>query len=242
MDFWNENGRNRDAWLKKTLSNLPAGSSILDAGAGELQYKPLCSHLKYTSQDLGQYDGRGNTEGFHTTKWDTSRLDIVSDINNIPVKDSSFDSIMCTEVFEHISEPAKAVKEFARILKPGGTLVLTVPFCSLTHFAPYYFANGYSKYWHEKVLAENGFTIQEMDFNGNFISYLAQEIRRLPMIIRTYHKKNLPLRRKIVRAFLGPFLKLTVGLMLFLLYHFVKDEKNSHEVLCFGIHVVAKKK
>jgi 2-polyprenyl-3-methyl-5-hydroxy-6-metoxy-1,4-benzoquinol methylase len=43
---------------------------------------------------------------------------------------------MCVEVFEHLPEPIKAVEEFARLFKPGGYLILTAPFCSLTHFAP----------------------------------------------------------------------------------------------------------
>lgn len=242
IDIWNDNGRTREAWIAKTIAQIPSGNSILDAGAGELQFKELCSHLNYTSQDLGQYDGVGNLEGLHTKKWDNSKLDIVSDITKIPVKDSSFDSILCTEVFEHISEPAKAIKEFSRIIKPGGTLIITAPFCSLTHFAPFYFANGYSKYWYEKILDENGFMIKEMDFNGNFFSYLAQEIRRIPIIIDTCHKADITTIRKITRAILGFFLKLTMGVMFILLYFFSKDDSNSHEILCFGIHVVAVKK
>lgn len=241
IDIWNDNGRNREVWLKKAISNIPSGNSILDAGAGELQYKRLCNHLKYTSQDFGQYDGTGNSEGLQTKKWDNSKLDIVSDITKIPVKDISFDAILCIEVFEHISEPALAVKEFSRIIKPGGTLILTAPFCSLTHFAPYYFANGYSKYWYEKILAENGFTIEEINFNGNFFSYLAQEIRRIPFMVKTYHKKDISCSKKLARIILNFFLKLTMGVMFILLYLFSKDDSNSNEILCFGIHVIAKK-
>lgn len=66
-------------------------------------------------------------------------MNILSDITTILELDASFDAVKCIEVFEHIPEPVKAVKEFSRILKPGGILILTAPFCSLTHFAPYYF-------------------------------------------------------------------------------------------------------
>jgi ubiquinone/menaquinone biosynthesis C-methylase UbiE len=240
IDIWNDNGRNREAWLEKTIANIPSGDSILDAGAGELQYKRFCSHLDYTSQDFGQYDGLGNAEGFQTKNWDNSKLDIISDIVDIPVKDSVFDSILCVEVFEHIPEPAKAVKEFSRIIKPGGTLILTAPFCSMTHFAPYYFANGYSKYWYEKILSENGFIIEEINFNGNFFTFLAQEIRRIPFMVNNYHKK-VSTTRKILRAIYSFFLKVTMIPMFILLYLFSKDDLNSNELLCFGIHVVAKK-
>ena len=52
--FETTNKEVRDQWLKIKLNQIPAGSRILDAGAGELRNKPLCSHLNYVSQDFGQ--------------------------------------------------------------------------------------------------------------------------------------------------------------------------------------------
>lgn len=111
------NQKNREGWLSEKIKNISKGSKILDAGAGELKYKYLCKDLIYVSQDFGGYDGVGNNEGLQTKKWDNSKLDIVSDIVNIPENDNSFDAIMCIEVFEHIPEPIKAVQEFNRLLK-----------------------------------------------------------------------------------------------------------------------------
>ena len=176
------NKETREKWLKEKIKQIPSGKKILDAGAGELQYKKFCSHLDYVSQDFCQYDGEGNGKGLHKGSWDDTKIDIVSDISEIPVKNNSFDAVMCIEVFEHILEPVKAVQEFNRILKPKGKLIITAPFCSLTHMAPYYFANGYSKYWYEKILKENNFIIDEIEFNGNFFEYVAQEIRRISSI------------------------------------------------------------
>ncbi len=223
----------REEWLEKTLKTIPKGSSILDAGAGELKYKKFCDHLKYTSQDFGGYDGLGNHEGKQTESWDNSKLDIVSDIINIPVAQETFDAVMCIEVFEHISEPALAVKEFQRVLKQGGKVIITAPFCSITHFAPYYFANGYSKYWYEKVLTEHGFVIDEMVFNGNYFEYIAQEIRRLPEIESEYGTSSIGkgILSKINRYF-----------MLFVLNQMSQKNKKSEELLCFGIHILAHKK
>ncbi|MCK4918255.1 MAG: class I SAM-dependent methyltransferase [Candidatus Pacebacteria bacterium] len=175
-----KNQETREIWLEETLLKIPQGNSILDAGAGELQYKKFCSHLDYTSQDFGKYDGKGNNEGLQTDSFDNSKLNIISDITKIPAKDNSFDALMCTEVLEHLPKPIKAIKEFSRIIKSGGKLIITAPFCSLTHFAPYYFSNGYSKYWYEKILKENDFIISEIDYNGNYFEYLAQEIRQIP--------------------------------------------------------------
>jgi hypothetical protein len=57
MFYSNTNELNRQTWLKKTLAALPAGSRILDAGAGELKSRKYCGHLNYVSQDFCQYKG-----------------------------------------------------------------------------------------------------------------------------------------------------------------------------------------
>lgn len=87
--------------------------------------------------------------GLHTGKWNTSGVDIVSDITNIPLADCSQDYILCTEVLEHLSEPEKALNEMAKLLKPGGELILTAPFASMTHFAPHFYCAGFSQYFYE---------------------------------------------------------------------------------------------
>jgi len=147
-----KNQYNREAWLEKTLKQIPAGSRILDAAAGELRYKRFCTHLNYVAQDFAQYDGKGDGRGLHKGSWDKSNLNIISDITVIPEHDASFDAIMCVEVFEHLPEPIKAIQEFTRLLKPGGLLILTAPFCSLTHLPPYHFYTGFNRYFYEKHL------------------------------------------------------------------------------------------
>jgi ubiquinone/menaquinone biosynthesis C-methylase UbiE len=126
-------------WIEEKLISLPAGMRILDAGAGEQQYKKYCSHLNYVSQDFAQYNGIGDSIGLQVGKWSNVNLDIISDISHIPEPDASFDIILCTEVFEHLPNPIAAIQEFSRLLKKDGQLIITAPFCSLTHFSPYHF-------------------------------------------------------------------------------------------------------
>lgn len=75
----------RNSWIRRSLEELPAGSQILDVGAGPMRYRDLCRHLSYVSHDFCQYDGRGDGVGYQNQDWDTSRIDIVSDISTIPV-------------------------------------------------------------------------------------------------------------------------------------------------------------
>ena len=226
-----QNKATRDTWLRDTLQNIPTGSRILDAGAGELQYRPFCEHLNYVSQDFAQYDGKGDEKGLQTGAWDQTRLDIVSDITAIPEPDASFDAIMCIEVFEHLPEPIKAIKEFSRLLRPGGHLIITAPFCSLTHFAPYHFYTGFNRYFYQEHLSKNGFEIINLVENGNYFEYLGQEVRRIPSIGEKYADK----RPTFIQS-------LAIKIVLSMLDQCTKEDAGSSELLHFGCQVHAIKK
>lgn len=51
----------------------------------------------------------------------------VADLSQIPATDGAFDAVLCSEVLEHLADPASAVGEFRRVLRPGGRLAVTVP-------------------------------------------------------------------------------------------------------------------
>lgn len=218
----------RQDWLNKTLGGIPAGARILDAGAGELRNKVYCQHLKYLSQDFCQYQGKGDGSALQTGVWDTSRIDIVSDITSIPEPDASFDVILCSEVLEHIPNPDLALKEFNRLLRRRGVLVLTAPFCSLTHFAPYHYSTGFSRYWYEHHLSDAGFRIVSCGPNGNWFQYLSQELWRIPWMGRRYSSFLLGV---ISAALFIPLVSI-----LWLMERF---DKGSSEMSVFGWHVVA---
>lgn len=147
-------------FVKRISSQTIPGKKILDVGAGEQQYKSLFKHLDYTSQDLGIGD----------ESWDFSKIDIVSEIYDIPVPDNSFDYILCTQVLEHLKYPHKAFSEFSRILKPGGLLFVTCPFVWPEHQKPYdYFR--YTQFSLKFLATENNFSIEELNnVGGKFIT------------------------------------------------------------------------
>lgn len=61
---------------------------------------------------------------------------IIGDVQDLPFRDESVDSVICNAVLEHIPEPHKAVTEIYRILKPGGEAFVYVPFLYPYHGAP----------------------------------------------------------------------------------------------------------
>ena len=229
-DVGKNNGATRERWLEKTLLSLKEGTSILDAGAGESKYKSLCNHLDYFSQDIAEYDGEGDGKGIQTNKRDYSNLDFVSDICNMPIEDESFDAVMCIEVIEHVPNPVEALGEIHRVLKKGGNLILTAPFNSLTHYAPYHYSTGFSSYFYEHHLNNLGFEIIEIDANGNFFEFLGQETRRLKTVSSKYSNYKLNF-----------FNKVTVYMILNLLNKLSMKNKGSEELLCFGYQVLCKK-
>jgi ubiquinone/menaquinone biosynthesis C-methylase UbiE len=228
MSYRNIDEENRQAWLAQALGNLSHGARILDAGAGELRNKRYCNNLEYVSQDFCQYSGEVTAgEGLHNSAWDTSRIDLVSDIAAIPAPDASFDAILCSEVLEHVPDPTRALDEFARLLRVGGVAILTAPFASLVHQAPYHFCSGFSKYWYIHHLEQRGFEIVELKANGDWYDCLEQELARLGGLERARGNWSWPLA----------YAYYLLGRMYFRLRAPVRAE----DISCFGWHCVAKK-
>ncbi len=88
---------------------------------------------------------------------------------NIPFTDDSFDSVICSEVLEHLKEPAKALDEVRRVLRPGGIAYITCPMCWCLHYEPddYWRFTDYSlKY----LIETNGFEVLTIERTGGVFS------------------------------------------------------------------------
>jgi SAM-dependent methyltransferase len=221
------NEATREAWLKRALAQVPAGAVLLDAGAGECANKKYCGHLHYLALDLARYDGTGEV-GLQTGSWDTSNIDIVSDIANIPVRDGSLDAVLCSEVLEHVDDPVAALGELKRVLKPGGTLILTAPFCSMTHFAPDHHATGFNRYFYETHLQRDGFDIVELVENGNFFEFVAAHLRQADLFAQRYADERC-----------SGLERLAAHIVLRMLARMSAKDSGSRELLNFGIFVRA---
>lgn len=225
------NKENRHKWIKEKLGQIPAGLKILDAGAGEQQFKPFCRHLKYTSQDFGKYDGIGDGKGIQMGKWDNRELDIVSDITDIPAESDFFDIVFCSEVLQHLPRPSEAIREMLRVLKPGGTIILTAPFASITHFSPFHYSSGFNKYFYEYWLKEFNCEILQIEFNGNYFEFVAQEIRYSEFVGKKFAGLKFSFMEKLAQRVMLSFLQKAS-----------EKAPESRELLAFGLFITARKK
>jgi hypothetical protein len=96
--------------------------------------------------------------------------------------------------------------------------------------SPHFYHTGYSRYFYEYWLPRIGFTIVDIDLNGNFFEYVAQELRRVPTVGKDYAAGGLGLVGRMARR-----------LLLRSLARMSEQDTGSSEVLTFGLHVLAKK-
>jgi SAM-dependent methyltransferase len=95
--------------------------------------------------------------------------DVIADALNIPFTDVSVDTVLATEVMEHLPSPQSFLWEVRRILRVGGTLILSVPFMEPIHEEPrdYYRFTPYSL---RLLLEEHGYSIQKIWSRGGWWS------------------------------------------------------------------------
>lgn len=127
-DYWKNRQRPSVEWsserVEKVLGPLFGKESILDYGCGiGRTYRPKLSLAvkKYSVADVSRFALQSLEEFGHTPYL------INPDNSTIPAEAGSFDGVCSMEVLEHLTDPLAAAREMHRVLKPGGTLVSTVP-------------------------------------------------------------------------------------------------------------------
>lgn len=165
----------RHNWVQKYLANLTG--SILDVGCGPQIYRQYCSHLTYKAQDFGSYTGNG-AEGLHDENWRYGPLDFTGNAWHIETPDQSFDNVMCTEVLEHVSHPRETIIEIGRILKKGGTALITAPINCIPHQNPYFFSHGLSKEFYQEAAKAAGLQLVSFETYSGAVDYMVVESYR----------------------------------------------------------------
>lgn len=146
---------------------------VLDVGGGKThRYKSCFSYDTYTCMDV--YEGPG--------------IDVLGSADAIPFTDESFDSVVCTQVFEHLAFPEKSAQEIYRVLKHGGHILITVPQWNELHEEPHDYWR-YTRFGMSALFERNGFETVAYEQRGGFYTTLAQMQARF-MIDKydLYHK------------------------------------------------------
>ncbi len=133
------------------------GDLILDAGAGEARHRSFFTRGHYVALDAASGD----------SQWDYSRLDVLGDLEAIPLRQGAADHVVCMVVLEHTRRPGRVLEEFARVLKDGGRLWLVVPFLWEEHQAPNDFFR-FTRYGLQHLFKDVPLRIDLMEPMGGF--------------------------------------------------------------------------
>ena len=168
----------RNSILKEINDVLPELNGVLlDLGCGEMPYRDYI----ISNSTISKYLGLDIENPLYQK---TVKPDMFWDGTKIPLPDNFVDSVMATEVFEHVPILEEVLKEILRVLKPGGILFFTVPYIWPLHDAPHD-EYRYTPYSLERHFRNVGFNEVNLKPMGNWNSSLAQMLglwlRRAPM-------------------------------------------------------------
>lgn len=189
--------------LRTELSGV--SGRLLDIGCGAQVYRDLVPpHVAYLGIDTSNakawfgYDVP-DTHYFEGEEWG--------------VEDGAFDVALCTEVLEHIARPATLLARARRCLRPGGCLVLTVPFAARWHFIPH-------DYWRytpsslAMLLTEAGFIEVRVLARGNPLTVACYKFMALQLMLlfgSERHSAALVAGRRALGVLLLPLLAFVAG-------------------------------
>lgn len=148
------------AYMEPAMRNARsyAHGIMLDVGCGTRRYEPIFRDFvdEYIGLDWPEIEDRAYP-------------DVVGDALYIPLMTRSVDTVLATELMEHLPSPQGFLAEVSRVLRDGGTLILSIPFMEPLHEEPrdYYRFTPYSL---RVLLEQNGFSIHQLRNKGGWWS------------------------------------------------------------------------
>jgi len=146
-----------------------ANGNLLDLGCGTVPYYEVYKDL---------------VDDVKCTDWENSmhvdsHLDVVSNLNEaINFKDKEFDTIIFTDVLEHLSRPELVMSEINRVLKKGGIVVLAVPFIYNIHEEPHDIAR-YTRFGIADLAEKSGLEVVEIEEIGGALTIIGDILGKI---------------------------------------------------------------
>ena len=163
----------------KRLSKHVKGR-VLDVGCSNKPYEDLFTVESYIGLEIDSVTNRLN-----------KKADFFYDGNSFPFKQESFDTILTSQVLEHVFNPDKFLNNINRVLVNGGVLIISVPFMGDEHEKPYDYGR-YTSFGLKHLLEKHGFEVIEqykttVGFGAIIqltVSYFYKYTISLPVILR----------------------------------------------------------
>lgn len=167
--------------MRRTMEGLThkVSGALLDIGCGGLPYREIFSSKVSRYVGVDRERSRASMRG----------IDACGDALALPVRGQAFETVICSQVLEHLPEPDRAMAEMARVLKPGGLLILTAPHIWGIHEEPddYFRYTGFGL----RYLAERtGLSVAEVRPMGGYwmttgsrFCYYLEHFERGPFIL-----------------------------------------------------------
>lgn len=200
-----------------------AAGRLIDLGCGTRPYEEIFRpHIEsYFGVDFEPTADRnygGNTNA-----------DLYRDCADTRLPEASFDTLLSTQVIEHIYDTGKYLDECLRLLKPGGAGIFTAPLIWPCHSEPYDYYR-FTRYSLEKIFRDRGFEIEELTASGFSIATAAQ----LAVMAILGNTRGVPVRlfRRLARVTLVPLINLAAVFL---------NRFQGEEALCLNYLIVVRK-
>lgn len=218
--------------IRETAQRYGRGA-VLDVGCGG---RP---HEAFFAAHAGRY------VGIDTPASVLSQPDVHALASALPFEACSFDTVLCTQVLEHLAEPALCVAEIARVLRPGGHAILTAPQAWNLHEEPFDFFR-FTRYGLIHLCTSVGLDTVEVRPQGGafamiglvFLVHLGSYAGRLA---RRFYRRSSGSRRDDSRAWQRWFWPLRLPLALVNLVFAALDSAPQPGVFAVNHLIVARK-
>lgn len=172
-----------DEFHSRHIPQIPTDSRVLDLGGSRIKKRGAFNIENYPLNVI------------YADLTDTKKPHFQADAAAIPLTDNSLDVVICSELLEHVAYPPAVLREVYRILKPGGRILICVPFLFRIHGDPFDYGRYTDYYWNDQLHSLNFNQIQ-IEHQGYYFAVAADMIRLYNRSIG-FHGRLAGIKRKL---------------------------------------------